>query len=74
MLNVVAIAVGATCATGSEVEASGARVVVLADPAGAREPRACHGHRTNRVVVRSLAEFRLALDAALAVAIVMVLR
>jgi hypothetical protein len=32
------------------------------------------GNRTNRVVVRSLAEFCLALDAALAVAIVMVLR
>jgi hypothetical protein len=31
-----------------------------------------HHHRTNRVVVRSLAEFCLVLDAALAVAIVMV--
>ena len=36
--------------------------------------RPAMGNRTNRVVVRSLAEFCLALDAALAVAIVMVLR
>ena len=71
------------CATGSRSRPLAPRLSYwrtrqagpLRGPAGARgNVRPAMGNRTNRVVVRSLAEFCLALDAALAVAIVMVLR